>query len=154
MQGIMLAPVCSISWAVSLDRHVGLPRSFESTKKLSYIKRIVSDAIPSSVSFFDSEMTGPADMWVKSVEGNFPVPEAVLDGKGASRERRRCACFKFRVVLPEASRIVSAEKHGTSSWTETAKLSVELAGGSLRRYFFKVLLLSRPPPNTNNPASS
>ncbi|KAL8827721.1 MAG: hypothetical protein Q9170_006898 [Blastenia crenularia] len=57
--------------------------------------------------------------WAKGIEGNFAIHQAVSD------------------VLPKGTIIVSAESHGTSSWTKTAKLSVILPVGSPKKYFLK-----------------
>ncbi|KFA66676.1 hypothetical protein S40285_09199 [Stachybotrys chlorohalonatus IBT 40285] len=56
---------------------------------------------------------------VQGIEGNFPVPAAVL------------------AVLPEGAKVVAGERAGTSAWTKTAKVTVELADGSTKRYFLK-----------------
>jgi protein-ribulosamine 3-kinase len=53
------------------------------------------------------------------VAGNFPVDENVV------------------AKLPEGARIVSADRHGTSAWTVTARLLVELPDGENQRYFLK-----------------
>ncbi|KAL8940310.1 MAG: hypothetical protein Q9216_002865 [Gyalolechia sp. 2 TL-2023] len=57
--------------------------------------------------------------WVQGIEGDFAVHKAVSE------------------VLPEESKIVSANSHGISSWTKTGKLLVVSLNGSSRRYFLK-----------------
>jgi protein-ribulosamine 3-kinase len=53
------------------------------------------------------------------VEGDFPIDENVL--------------AKF----PEGTKFLSANQYGTSAWTITARLNVELPDGSKARYFIK-----------------
>lgn len=73
---------------------------------------------------------------VQGIEGNFPVPAAVL------------------AVLPEGAKVVAGERAGTSAWTKTAKVTVELADGSTKRYFLKVGFASSPHTPSNSPPSS
>ena len=40
--------------------------------------------------------------------------------------------------MPQGTNIISAESCGVSAWTKTAKVTVELPDGSLKRYFLKV----------------
>lgn len=53
------------------------------------------------------------------VQGDFPLDENVI--------------AKF----PEGTKILSANRYGTSAWTITARLNVELPDGSKARYFIK-----------------
>ncbi|KAH9904667.1 Fructosamine kinase-domain-containing protein [Xylariomycetidae sp. FL2044] len=57
--------------------------------------------------------------WLTDIEGNFPIHKAVV------------------AAMPKGTRVVAAQSHGTSSWTKTAKVSVELLDGSPKRYFLK-----------------
>jgi hypothetical protein len=41
-------------------------------------------------------------------------------------------------VMPRGTKVVSAESWGVSTWTKTAKVSVILSDGNLKRYFLKV----------------
>lgn len=54
-----------------------------------------------------------------SAEGDFPLDENVLN------------------QFPPGTRILSANQYGTSAWTITARLTVELPDGSKSRYFLK-----------------
>jgi protein-ribulosamine 3-kinase len=53
------------------------------------------------------------------VSGDFPLDESVLD------------------KLPNGSRVLSANRFGTSAWTVTARLNVALPEGKQARYFLK-----------------
>ena len=52
-------------------------------------------------------------------DGDFPVHDAVMN------------------VMPVGARVISAESHGTSGWTKTAKVSVMMPDGSPKMYFLK-----------------
>lgn len=43
-------------------------------------------------------------------------------------------------VMPQGTKIISAESSGVSAWTKTAKVSVILPGGKAKKYFLKVTL--------------
>ncbi|KAI1268031.1 Fructosamine kinase-domain-containing protein [Xylariaceae sp. FL1019] len=60
-----------------------------------------------------------AASWVANIEGDFPLHINVAK------------------KLPEGTRIISAQKHGISSWAQTAKITVTLADGREQRYFLK-----------------
>jgi len=49
----------------------------------------------------------------------------------------------FGAELPQGSRVVDATPHGSSFWTQTAKLIAHLADGTERAYFLKVALGER-----------
>ncbi|KAI1873984.1 uncharacterized protein JN550_003253 [Neoarthrinium moseri] len=57
--------------------------------------------------------------WVTGIEGNFLLHDAVLK------------------LLPEGTEVISAFSSGVSAWSKTAKVSVVLPNGSLKRYFLK-----------------
>ncbi|KAK3941810.1 Fructosamine kinase-domain-containing protein [Diplogelasinospora grovesii] len=57
--------------------------------------------------------------WQEDVQGRLPVHKAVVR------------------VLPEGTKVLSAEPSGTSAWTKTAKVSVLLPDGNPKRYFLK-----------------
>ncbi|KAL8787872.1 MAG: hypothetical protein Q9195_007565 [Heterodermia aff. obscurata] len=40
--------------------------------------------------------------------------------------------------LPEGSKLISAQSHGASFWTRTAKITVELVNGSIQTFFLKL----------------
>jgi protein-ribulosamine 3-kinase len=46
----------------------------------------------------------------------------------------------FRAELPQGSRVIDAIPHGSSFWTQTAKLTTHLADGAEQAYFLKVAL--------------
>lgn len=41
-------------------------------------------------------------------------------------------------VLPDESKVLKAEPHGRSAYTQTARVDVELPGGEVKQYFLKV----------------
>jgi protein-ribulosamine 3-kinase len=53
------------------------------------------------------------------VEGDFPLDRSVV------------------AVFPEGTKFLSAVRYGTSAWTITARLSIELPDGSKKQYFIK-----------------
>ncbi|KAI0163900.1 Fructosamine kinase-domain-containing protein [Xylariaceae sp. FL1272] len=60
-----------------------------------------------------------AALWGADIEGDFPLHVNVVQ------------------ELPEGTRVVSAQRHGISSWAQTVKISVTLADGKQQRYFMK-----------------
>ena len=56
---------------------------------------------------------------LSNVSGDFPLDESVIS------------------VLPKACKVLSASKHGFSTWTVTARICVELADGTFKKYFVK-----------------
>ncbi|KAI1214672.1 Fructosamine kinase-domain-containing protein [Annulohypoxylon truncatum] len=64
-------------------------------------------------------MSSDSSEWVSEIKGNFPINRAVLK------------------VMPNGTRIVSAESNGTSAWSKTAKVSVILQDGTKKNYFLK-----------------
>lgn len=58
--------------------------------------------------------------WELEIEGDFPVHKAVV------------------AVMPNETKVISAESCGISAWTKTAKLTVILPDQTLKRYFLKV----------------
>ncbi|KAK8034517.1 hypothetical protein PG993_009512 [Apiospora rasikravindrae] len=60
--------------------------------------------------------------WEEGIEGNFPIHKNVTK------------------VLPEGTRVVSAESCGISAWTKTAKVSAILRNGNPKRYFLKCIV--------------
>lgn len=77
--------------------------------------------------------------WEKEIEGNFPIHKAVVEGKHAP-PYGYCAAETdaTSIVMPNGTRVISAESFDTSAWTKTAMVSVILLGGDLKRYFLKV----------------
>src|SRR5947208_250673 len=51
--------------------------------------------------------------------GNFPLDENVV------------------AHFPEGTKVLTADNYGSSAWTVTARINVELADGTPKRYFFK-----------------
>lgn len=96
-------------------------------------------------------MAEPVKGWVEGVEGNFPIPKSVLDGKPIDvPDNQSFTDAKPSTVLPQGSTLVSAERSGVSAWTKTAKLTVKLVDGSLKRHFFKVAIPSDSYPSMCN----
>ena len=54
-----------------------------------------------------------------SIGGNFPLDESVID------------------QFPEGAKVISADSYGSSAWTVTARIHVELPDGTSKRYFLK-----------------
>ena len=54
-----------------------------------------------------------------NIAGDFPLDENVIS------------------FLPKPCKVLSAKKHGKSTWTVTARISVELADGTFKKYFVK-----------------
>jgi hypothetical protein len=54
------------------------------------------------------------------IEGDFPLDENVIAG------------------FPEGTKVLSAVRYGTSAWTITARINVELLDKTPARYFIKV----------------
>ena len=86
------------------------------TKRIYYTQSKVSDIVMSEAvhRLLDSKRSEAS-----SIAGDFP-----LDGNVIAE-------------LPPNSKVVSANRYGTSAWTVTARLNVELANGSQTRYFLK-----------------
>ena len=57
---------------------------------------------------------------IPDVGGDFELDESVI------------------AVLPDGSTVVEASSFGTSAWTRTARIRVQLADGSQKAYFLKV----------------
>lgn len=57
---------------------------------------------------------------IPEIGGNFTVDKGILE------------------VLPEGTKVLKASSYGTSAWTRTARIDVELADGTPRSYFLKV----------------
>lgn len=62
--------------------------------------------------------------------------------RGRCRQQQAAAAARVAVdskpELPEGARIASANAHGASFWTQTARLEVVLSDGSEIAYFLKV----------------
>ncbi|KAL8712659.1 MAG: hypothetical protein Q9220_003191 [cf. Caloplaca sp. 1 TL-2023] len=56
---------------------------------------------------------------IPDIGGNFDLDENVI------------------AVLPPGSRVLEASSFGTSAWTRTARISVTLEDGTLKKYFLK-----------------
>lgn len=56
---------------------------------------------------------------LSNFDGDFPLDENVIS------------------FLPKPCKVLSAKKHGKSTWTVTARISVELADGTFEKYFVK-----------------
>ena len=79
--------------------------------------------------------------------GRWGLKEISLSTKPFPRVRRLSADRSAEIdtnvaVMPTGAKIVSAESCGISAWTKTAKVSVILPDGSLKRYFVKVSFCS------------
>ena len=80
--------------------------------------------------------------WELGIDGNFPVHRAVVKGNHTLHSYPPTGIDTNFAVLPRGTRIVTAESCGISAWTKTAKVSVILSDGILKRYFLKVTLPS------------
>ena len=80
--------------------------------------------------------------WELGVEGNFSIHKAVVKGNHTLHSCSPAETDTNFAVLPEGTRIVTAESCGISAWTKTSKVSVILPDGSRKRYFLKVTLPS------------
>ena len=54
-----------------------------------------------------------------SIKGDFPLDKNVID------------------QLPEGTKVLSADRYGSSAWTVTARITTELADGTPKKYFLK-----------------
>lgn len=57
---------------------------------------------------------------IPDIGGNFTVDEGILK------------------ILPQGTRVIEASSYGTSAWTRTARVDVELPDGTQKSYFLKV----------------
>lgn len=57
---------------------------------------------------------------IPEIGGNFAVDQAII------------------AVLPKGARVLEASSYGTSAWTRTARIKVELADSTPKSYFLKV----------------
>ncbi|KAK8038030.1 hypothetical protein PG994_014797 [Apiospora phragmitis] len=65
--------------------------------------------------------------WEKGIEGTFRIHKNLIKGT-------------VPILLPEGTRVVSAESCGISAWTKTAKVSAILRDGNPKRYFLKCIV--------------
>jgi hypothetical protein len=89
-----------------------------------------------------NEITNPptmSDEWVTGIEGNFPLHKAVLEGKIPKAKFKIVIRASF-LAMPSGVKPLSAETHGTSSWSKTAKVVVLQPDGTRKAYFLKVAL--------------
>ena len=57
---------------------------------------------------------------IPEIGGNFTVDNGILE------------------ILPTGTKVLQASSYGTSAWTRTARIDVELADGAPKSYFLKV----------------
>lgn len=50
-----------------------------------------------------------------------------------------CLCVDPHSVFPPGSVVLSAESYGSSAWTQTGCVTIELFNGDLKKYFMKVI---------------
>ena len=89
-------------------------------------KDLDSDGMPSNGGF------------VEGVRGDFLLHSAVVDGKLTQPKRIQNAEDCAQKVMPKGTKVLSAERSGTSAWTRTGKITVLTPRGKEKRYFIKV----------------
>ena len=76
--------------------------------------------------------------WEAGINGDFQLNKEVVEGIVVSSAGLNQSHLPSFAVMPPGTIVISAESHGISSWTKTAKVSVLLPDKRSKRYFLKV----------------
>ncbi|KAK5717438.1 hypothetical protein LTR17_016125 [Elasticomyces elasticus] len=87
-------------------------------------------------------MSGEVE-WIEEVEGDFLLHKAVLNGmssvpNGKEYLSRTEAGLKT-TVMPMGTKVLTAERYGTSAWARTGKITVLSPENEHKRYFLKCI---------------